>query len=221
MSQNSMKLRKLTTLAVLTALAFIAVAVFRIPITPIEFLKYEPKDVIITVSGFVFGPLAAISMSVAVSLIEMITISDTGLWGFLMNVLSTCAFAATASFIYKRKKSAASAVIGLVCGVILSAGVMVLWNWLVTPFYMGMPRESVAAMLVPVFLPFNLLKCGLNAAFTLLIYKPAVAALSRAGLIGERQLEEDTPKTSAAIVAVGALAAVSLVLVVLTVRGII
>ncbi len=38
-------------------------------------------------------------------------------------------------------------------------------------------------MLVPVFLPFNLIKGGLNSAIALLLYKPVVTALRRAGLI--------------------------------------
>jgi len=60
---------------------------------------------------------------------------------------------------------------------------MLLWNYLITPIYMGMPRQAVADMLVPVFLPFNLTKYALNAAITMLIYKPVVTALRKAHLI--------------------------------------
>jgi hypothetical protein len=60
--------------------------------------------------------------------------------------------------------------------------VMLAWNYLLTPIYMGYPREAVAAMLVPVFLPFNLIKGGINAALVLLIYKPVVMTLRKAGL---------------------------------------
>ena len=59
---------------------------------------------------------------------------------------------------------------------------MLLWNYIITPFYMGVPRETVAGMLLPVFLPFNLVKGGLNAALTLLLYKPIVSALRSAHL---------------------------------------
>lgn len=111
--KNSEKIRKLTTIAVLSALAYVAVLLFRIPIAPLDFLKYEPKDVIITIGGFIYGPAAAFGMSAAVSLIETATISTTGFWGFLMNVISTCAFACTASFIYKRKRTLGGALIGL------------------------------------------------------------------------------------------------------------
>jgi riboflavin transporter FmnP len=56
---------------------------------------------------------------------------------------------------------------------------MILWNYLITPMYMGVPREAVVEMLVPVFLPFNLIKGGANAALTLLLYKPVIYALKR------------------------------------------
>lgn len=68
--------RKLTMLGMLGALAFLAVALIRIPV--VQFLKYEPKDVVITIGGFIFGPLEAALLSVVVSLVEMVTISDTG-----------------------------------------------------------------------------------------------------------------------------------------------
>ena len=41
---------------------------------------------------------------------------------------------------------------------------------------------AVAALLLPAFLPFNLVKGGLNAALVLLLYKPVVTALRRARL---------------------------------------
>ena len=72
--------------------------------------------------------------------------------------------------------------IGLVSGIALMVVVMLAWNYLLTPIYMGYPREAVAAMLLPVFLPFNLVKGGLNAGITLLIYKPVVMTLRKAGL---------------------------------------
>ena len=49
--------RKLVILAVLSAIAYLTVFFIRIPM--VEFLKYEPKDVIITIAAFLFGPLAA------------------------------------------------------------------------------------------------------------------------------------------------------------------
>ena len=177
------KTKYISTVAMLCALAFIVMAVVKIPV--VLFLKYEPKDVIIAIGGFIFGPLTSLIISVIVSLIEMFTVSDTGVIGLVMNVLSTCSFACVAAWIYKRQKNIRGAFIGLVAGTIVMTAVMLLWNYLITPMYMGYPREAVAELLLPAFLPFNLLKGGINTALSMLLYKPAVKALRRAGLIPE------------------------------------
>lgn len=164
--------RKITTLGMLCALAYIAVAFGRIPL--VLFLKYDPKDVIIAVGGLLFGPLTSFLMAFTVSFIEMLTISDKGLLGFLMNVLSSCSFACTAAFIHRRKPCFSGAAIGLFGGCLCMAVIMLLWNYFIAPIYMGMPREAVAELLLPAFLPFNLVKGGINTAVTLLLYRPVL-----------------------------------------------
>ena len=176
--------KQMVMLALLASIAYLIVSLVRVPV--VLFLKYEPKDVIITIGGFLFGPMASFVVSLLVSLIEMVTISETGPIGALMNLLSTCCFACTASYIYKKNRTLKGAILALVIGSLLMTGAMVLWNWLITPLYMGYPREAVAAMLVPVFLPFNLLKAGLNTAFVLFLYKPLVNALRKTGLVETR-----------------------------------
>jgi len=177
--------KKLAVLAMLCALAYIIVAFVRIPAA--LFLKYEPKDVVITIGGFLYGPFASLAMSVVVSFIEMITISDTGWIGFAMNVLSTAAFACTASLIYKKKHTLSGAVLGMVIGTIMMTVVMVAWNYVLTPIYMETPRSEVASMLLPVFLPFNLIKGILNAAITALLFRPLVQTLRKANLFPQSQ----------------------------------
>ena len=76
--------KKLTTLAMLAALAYLIMVVGRIPM--VLFLSYDPKDVIIAIGGFIFGPLEAFIISFIVSLIEMFTVSDTGVIGAIMNL---------------------------------------------------------------------------------------------------------------------------------------
>ncbi|MCL2402310.1 MAG: ECF transporter S component [Oscillospiraceae bacterium] len=173
--------KKITVLAMLTALAFL-VALVRIP-TGLFILRYEAKDVIIVIGGFIFGPLAVVAMSVVLSLLEMIFLSETAWFGFLMNVIATCSFACTASIIYKKWRTLLGAAVGLVAGIVVNVPVMLLWNYLIVPIYQGFPREAVASMLVPVFLPFNLIKGGLNAAMVMLVYKPIRTALDKSRLL--------------------------------------
>ena len=210
--------KQLAMIGMLCALAFIVVALIRIPV--VSFLKYEPKDVIVTVGGFMFGPLASFAISAIVSLVEMVTISDTGIIGCVMNLLSTCAFACTAAVVYKKKRTLSGAVLGLGIGIVAMTAIMLLWNYLITPIYMGYPRAAVAEMLVPVFLPFNLLKGFLNAAITLLVYKPVVTALRRAHLLESK--EDAAPaKHNAGMMLVALLVIATCVLAVLAFQGVI
>ena len=48
---------------------------------------------------------------------------------------------------------------------------------------MGYSRAEIVGLLLRAFLPFNVIKGGLNAAITMLLYKPVVTALRQSGLI--------------------------------------
>lgn len=176
------KVKKLSVTGMLCAAAYGAAAVGRIPL--VLFLKYDPKDVVIAIGGFLFGPLTSFSIAFVVSLLEMLTISETGILGFLMNVISSCSFACPAAWLYRRKGRLPGALAGLLCGWGCMAGTMLLWNYLITPIYMGYPREAVVKLLLPAFLPFNLIKGGLNSAITMLLYQPVTGALRQSRLIG-------------------------------------
>ena len=104
-----MKVKKMVTLAMLAAISYLIVNLVRIPV--VLFLKYEPKDVIITIGGFLFGPMASFIISFVVSLLEMVTISSTGPVGGLMNALSSCSFALVASLIYNKKRTLGGAIL--------------------------------------------------------------------------------------------------------------
>lgn len=182
---NISKTKKLATTGMLCALAYIAVVVGRIPL--ILFLKYDPKDVIIVIGGLIFGPLTSFVITMIVSMVQMFTISGTGILGCIMNIISSCSFACTAAFIYKRKHKLSGALLGLFCGWGCQVVVMTLWNYLIAPIYMGYPRKAIVELLIPAFIPFNLIKGGMNAAITMLLYKPVVTTLRRSNLIEIRQ----------------------------------
>ncbi len=179
MTQSRMNSRKLTLMAMLAAMAYVAMLVSR-PLPAVAgFLRYDLKDVIVAISGFLLGPAAALAITVMVSLIEMVTIGTTGPIGLLMNVLSTSAFVLPSALMYRKDRTIKSAALGLILGVLLMTAVMLAWNYIITPLYMKVPREVVAGMLLPTFLPFNLVKGGLNAGITMLLYKPLSGALKK------------------------------------------
>ena len=183
MTQTTQSTRRLTLTAMLAAMAYVAMLITR-PLPHVAgFLSYDLKDVVIVIAGFMLGAAPAMLITLVVSLIEMVTVSTTGPIGLLMNVLSTAAFVLPPTIIYQRSKSLKSAAGGLALGVILMTAVMLAWNYIITPIYMNVPRSVVAGMLIPTFLPFNLVKGGLNAGITMLIYKPVTDALRRTGLL--------------------------------------
>ncbi len=170
MEQKQNHLRKLTLTAMMAAIAFLSLYVIKIPM--FDFLTYDVKDVPITLCAFVYGPLTGFCVSLLTAVLEMVTISNTGPIGLLMNVLSSIAFSCTASWIYAKKRTLHGAILGLLSGIAAMTATMLLWNYLITPFYQGVPRAAVAAMLPTVFLPFNLIKATMNAALVYLLYKP-------------------------------------------------
>lgn len=183
--KNRVDIQTMAIWALFCALAYVSVALVRIPVA--GFLELEPKDVILTIAAFLYGPVAGFAMAAVVSLVEMVTFSATGFIGFIMNVLSSVSFVCVAALIYRRKRTLKSAVWGMVAATLCLTVVMVLWNVLITPLYMGVPRAQVIGMLATVFLPFNLAKGAMLSVLTLLLYPPAMSALRKARLL---------PKTS-------------------------
>lgn len=183
MQKQRMSTKYMASVAMFTAVSYVAVLLAKVIPNVAGFLSYEPKDAVILIASFIFGPMTGVLISVLVSFIEMITISTTGPYGFLMNVVSTCAFVVPAAWMYRKDHSQKGALIGLGLGVVVMVATMLAWNYIITPFYMGVPRDVVAGMLASVFLPFNLVKGGINASLTMLLYKPVVGALRKTGLV--------------------------------------
>ncbi len=185
--KRKMNTRTLAVCAMLCAMAYALTAVSHFLLPPLlpaaAWLKYDPKDVILAIGGLLLGPVPALCVTLVTSLLEMLTFSETGWIGLVMNVVQSAAFILPASILYSRRRNLTSAVTGLLFGVVFMTGLMLLWNAFLTPLYMGAPREVVISMLVPVFLPFNAIKGGLNAAVTLLLYKPLTRALRAAKLL--------------------------------------
>lgn len=173
-------IKKISLCGVFSALAYICVCVFRIKVS---FLTLDIKDAIITSAAMILGPIAGVVISLIVAFIEMLTVSDTMIYGFIMNFLSSATLSVVASMIYRQRRNLFSAVLGLITAVFSVTAVMMLANLFITPFYMGVPRGEVAKLIPKLLLPFNLTKAILNSALVMIIYKPISTALSRAGVI--------------------------------------
>ncbi len=175
-NKKSEHIRKLVMVAMFAALAYAVMILIHFPVS---FLTLDLKDSIVALCGLYFGPFSAFFVSLFVAFMELITVSKTGLYGFLMNFLGSAVFSVTVSLVYKYKKSFFGAIIGLISGVFALTATMLLANLLITPLYMGVPVSEVRDMIPALLFPFNLVKAVLNSAFVLLLYKPISLLLQK------------------------------------------
>lgn len=171
---------KLTLTAVFAALAFASVFVFHFKVS---FLTFDLKDAIITLAGLLLGPMAALSISFLVPFLELITFSETGWYGFIMNFASSAVFSVVCSMIYRYMKKLSGAIISLVLGLVAMVTVMMGLNLVVTPLFTGVSGEEIAAMIPTLLLPFNVVKGVFNASLVLIFYKPVRRAMQAARIM--------------------------------------
>lgn len=167
------KTRKLAVMAMLVAISIVLVYLLHFPLFPAApFLEYDPADIPILIGAFAYGPVAGIILTLVASLIQGFTVSaSSGLYGIIMHIIATAVLVLVSSIIYRKKHTKGGAILALVCGTVAMGLVMMAANHFITPPFMGAPVEVVDAMLLPVILPFNLLKAGINSVITFLVYK--------------------------------------------------
>lgn len=174
MKNTSPDVRRLTTLALLAAVAVVLVAIIHFPLLPAApFLEYDPADIPILIGTFLFGPAAGLALTVAASVLQGLTVSaSSGVIGIVMHIFATGSFVLAAGNWYKKRRTRKAAVAALALGTLAMTAAMCVWNLVFTPIFMGQSVQDVMGMLLPVFIPFNLLKAGVNSVVTFLVYKP-------------------------------------------------
>jgi riboflavin transporter FmnP len=170
---------KLVKLALLTALSIMLMMAIRFPIIPsAPFLEYEPGDVPALIGTFLYGPGAGLLITAAVSLFQATTVSAGSGWiGAVMHIVATGTMVLVAGAIYRRIHTFKGAVLALLAGTIGMTLMMIPLNLYFTTKFLGVPVEAVKAMIVPVIIPFNVIKASANSALTVLVYKSVAKVL--------------------------------------------
>lgn len=184
MKNSTQKLNRIAATSIFAAIAYLSMF-----LTPfhVDFLTFDIKDAVMTIGALYLGPLAGLAMSAVTSLLEMFTISQTGIDGMIMNFVGSATYTVVAALIYTYRKSLKNAVLGLVAATLSMTAVMLAANLIITPGFKGVPVEAVIAMIPTLLLPFNLLKGILNAALVMLLYKPVTTAMRATRLaVGEQ-----------------------------------
>lgn len=210
--QSTVQLERLVGISIFSALALIIALICTI-IPPIQgFLSLDLKDAVIAIAAFIYGPISGVIIAFIAAFIEFITFSTTAWYGLIMNFASSAVFTLTASLIYKKFRTINGAIIAFTASIIATTGVMLLLNTFVTPIYLtsplvGMPKaaaESMVMELLPkVLLPFNLAKSMLNAAVAIMLYKPVLAALSKARIIKTKSASLNFNNNTKIVLAIG------------------
>ena len=166
--------RRIAMYALFVALAMVT-SFIEFPITPVTWLKYDPSGIVCLIAGFAYGPAAAAIVSVLGFVPHMVA----NPWGSLMAVLVALFLSVPAAFIYRKIRTRKGAAIGILVGAVLAIVVALVSNLIVTPIYAHMTYQAVAAMILPILLPFNVAKMAIHAVITFLIYKPISNLLSK------------------------------------------
>lgn len=168
-------IQRIAMYALFVALAM-AVSFIEIPLFPLApWLKYDPSGVVCLLAGFAFGPSAAVIVSVLGFLPHVFT----NPWGSLMAILVALALSVPAALIYRRHRTRKEAAVALVVGSLCALVCALVANLFITPMYAKMDMAQVAAMILPILLPFNLIKFVLNGVITFVVYKPVSKLLDR------------------------------------------
>lgn len=174
---NATNSKKIALTALFTA-ASLVLSFVQIPIFPAApWLMYDPSGIACLIAAMAFGP----KIGSAVAIISWLPRVFLDPFGAPMGMLSTCAFIIPAALVYRGRGAAlAGMMLGATASVALACGM----NLVVTPLYAAIPMEQVAAMIIPVLLPFNLLKMVINVIAGQLLLGPCMNVLKAQGEAG-------------------------------------
>ena len=160
--------KRIATCALLVAIALVA-SFIELPLfPPAPYLKYDPSGAVGLIAGLVFGPGTAAIVCV-LSWLPHVLMNP---FGGIMGILCGLALAIPAALVYRRWCTTAGSLVGMAVGAAVTLVVAIVGNIIITPLYAGITTEQVIEMIVPILLPFNLIKIVLNCVVAQLVYKP-------------------------------------------------
>lgn len=162
---------------------------FPLPFAP-SFMDVDFADVPVLIGGFAYGPIAGLGIGILKNVIKLILSgTTTGYIGELSNIIVTSTYVLVSATIYHYMKTRRGATIALILGVLSMTLVATLSNaYLIFPLFervvkfpisrilsLTMEKNSMVnsywTMMFFAVVPFNLVKAGLNAILTSLLYK--------------------------------------------------
>ncbi len=184
MKQENIK--KLTVVALLSAVAFVLMALeFPVPLVP-WFIKMDVSEFPALITAFILGPLEGIAVCFIKNLLHLSMTYSAGM-GELANIFIGAAFVGTAGLIYKKKGGICGSVLGCLAGSLAMAAVSYPINlFIVYPVYSKMmPVDEIIGLYKKILpsvgslesallifnVPFTFVKGLLVSALSLATYK--------------------------------------------------
>lgn len=162
---------RIAKLALLTALAYV-VTFLEFPIFPAApFLQLDFSNVFVLLGGFLYGPLAAVIISLLKECLSLLD-SGTNFVGEIANFLINFAFYIVPTVVYRYKKGLKWVIPMLVIGTILQVAASLPVNRYINfPLFMGDGAAASFAALWWYIILFNLIKGAAVSLVTILLYK--------------------------------------------------
>lgn len=192
----------LSVVGLLSALSIALLAfVPGIPIFPAApFLRYDLMDIPMIVAGAVLGPIGGGLVLFIGCLIQALLFSPDGMAGFVMHFIASGVLILPISLVFRKYRSAKSLALGLLAGTVSMVLVMIPLNLIITVHWYGVPRDAVLGMMLPVTIPFNAIKAGLNSIISfgvVIALMPFVKSLlMKFGVYGEYENENELGEAS-------------------------
>ena len=182
----SSKTREMTLIGIFAAISSVFMF-FELPLPFMPpFLKFDPSGVPILLASMLFGPSAAISVTLIKDVIHLLS-TTTGGVGELADFLILSTFSAVVGLIYQKRRDLKAVLWATLAGTATCAVVGSLANYfLLIPFFSKiMPLDAIFAACAEInpaidglnayilfgALPFNLIKGLLLTLFTFLLYR--------------------------------------------------
>ena len=183
--------RQIVGTALFSALSFV-VSLLEFPIFPAaSFLKLDFSAVFVLLGGFMYGPIAGVTICAVKELIRFAMGSSTGGVGEIANFLVIFSLIIVPTTVYRFKKGLPVVIITLIVGVLCMTGAALISNrFIMFPLYMGEGAANAFNSLWYYIIFFNLIKGVAVSAIVFLLYKRLSALFRKINL--QSSPENDT-----------------------------
>lgn len=163
---------RLVLMAMLAATSIVLVILLRTPLLmAAPHLEYDMADVPVLLGTMMFGILPGLCILLIVSVVQAFLLGGNGWIGLLMHFVASGMLVVIVGLFHYRNIKWWKTILGMALGTITMAAVMVPMNLIMAPIFFGSSMKAVIEMLIPIIIPFNLLKAGINCVITFVLLK--------------------------------------------------